>query len=871
MKATTYLINNFKWAFSKPDYTLVGSPSTKEQLFSQLDNYCNNAKPCQKIKPDCSYVQYLLNQVFLSKATNEVTRHLKSLYFHYNNLLAKAEKVLNNSNPLPCWEGQIVVETLAKNFVVATQGSKQQRLWKDYQSQAVNYLCLSQEEKTCLDAYYNLYLVKYYCTLYKLCKRDSNLLQVANLTNNADLLRHKWIENVCYSRTFYKTSQLFSALDCFCNSATIFGDNRTDTVFNLRCNFNNRNCFDTFLQYKYGKKSANFRTQGNVLDATCQYFCYKNYEVRKYFFTNKSKLSGKLEVVVKFDVGGASATYFQHETASCFAKQNMYVGLLAIVDDKVVSLTPTCSHHPTVVKSKTSLKIPLDVNQSTSVQFVTIYASNVQDLYQTIHQATTIGFTNCFAYSDTFCQGEVSSVVTNVTVGASNLYENSPTSPAKPLKYCYQFGNESVATLVDSNGNNATLLNGFVSSGGEGVYVVVDGKISKINCGSAQIDDNKLVYVSPPSSLDLLHQDTSKIYQITTPKPVNVLFLLPLEECSKVKPIVGGVEVVSASRHFVVKHNGTIQSLTTNALECNPSRLRYKLSGDVSSGNTLAIYFAKTNSLQITLTNLATKFNQDILISDTLSSAYLTACNQKTVFQLSHGMCLPNPFSLIATAYTHPRWLKNYLTTAHKCNCEFAFYNSNGKKRYKQDLLCVYFGALWLALVGFDNQLLNQVLPLTSNLLSSPISIVYKALIVKKLADLQIDKVDNLVLYAQYKKQIGKDKSCYSLAQVVGAVPLNYPSVQRIVDLCKEHNLPKSWQYVANYEILYNLQLHSNKVSVKPVPSARGFVAENFTLNLPNEKVKICFFPAKTYLATYQKQGGKSTSECQSSQINVKY
>jgi len=525
----------------------------------------------------------------------------------------------------------------------------------------------------------------------------------------------------------------------------------------------------------------------------------------------------------------------------------MYVGIVCLVDDRPICLSPTLSQQPASLKSRFSLDLPLQPKQAANVKLVVVYASSLTELAEAINSCTQIGATNCFAYSDSFTYGEVSKVATNLTIGASNLYENTPTSPVKCAKFCYQLGNEQVATLVDSNGNNATLIDGFVSSGGEGIYAVANGKITKLNCGDVVVQGDDLVYISPAGEVTLCHSVNAKAYKITLPKPSNVLYLLPLEEQSRVEVGTGSLNVTSSSRSFCITYDNTVQCLTTNALECNPSRLRTRLSGNVAMGNTIALYFYKTTALKIEISNKKSPIVDFPVVSGHKTSSQLTLANSKTIFQLSNGLALPTVLSLASIAYTHPRCLKNYLNCALTAQCEFAYYAQNGKRGYHQNHAVVYFGALWLALVANDAQLLSKLLPTTKALLEGSLPLVYKALLVKKLAQLGIDKVSNLVLCAQYGKTLAKDKAAFSLAQVVGAIPLAYPSQQRIADLCQQHNLPPAWQFVATYESLYNLSLCSGKVSAKPVPSTKGFVATDFAVRQHRATWQLQFVPAKVH------------------------
>ena len=188
MKPAQYLISNFKWVFSKPDHSLVGQTSTHQQLFDQLRNFCQNCTAHQRLQPNLAFAQFDLNHVFLSTPQSDGTRHLKSLYFHYANKLVSAKVVLSNCPSLPACDGEIVLETLAKMFVVSTQASKQTRLWKEFCHEATNYLSLSEQDLVYLNAFYDLYLCKYYCQLYKLAKKDANVMQLCHLTSNTDLI-----------------------------------------------------------------------------------------------------------------------------------------------------------------------------------------------------------------------------------------------------------------------------------------------------------------------------------------------------------------------------------------------------------------------------------------------------------------------------------------------------------------------------------------------------------------------------------------------------------------------------------------------------------------------------------------------------------
>ncbi|MCM1043482.1 MAG: hypothetical protein NC350_04680, partial [Corallococcus sp.] len=599
-----------------------------------------------------------------------------------------------------------------------------------------------------------------------------------------------------------------------------------------------------FTEYKFGRATANFCARRKTLDIYSQYFVRKTGEYRRYFAVNPSENATTFTFKITASVKGGD--YFSLDGAFCAGVGGANSHYVAFAVVKNNTLVPAVCKYRSC-GGETELCISFEQNiaarASDSFTCVTLYASDIAELSQEIDSLTRVGYCRANIYEDEFAEGRLYSQKTNIT-SANNLYEGkSIESPrAVEANYTYRYG-DAVSTFIDAAGNAATVLQGFVFGvGGDSLYLLSTGKIDKLNYGRFSLQTRGITYQSQSARVVIEH-DKAKNYTISLNKKGKILWLMPFEEKSVVVRTTQGFDVLSKSRKFRITCDTVVESFTTNAIECNGERLRYKLSNDISAGQCLAICFASAETVKCSVCSLSPMPRSRPVISESLLSTYLNYVNGKNVFCIANRLIAADALTLAAVTYTNPDFVAQYLADGEMQDGYCKYYSANGKVVEYKDVFSLPLAAAYYATVTGDRKLLGEYLPQIKCAAFGEASgkqICVKALLLKKLVALNIDKVDTLIEYGNLKKQIVSDKHLYAYAQAIGAVEMNYPSIERLKDLCNATAVPKVWYYISQLENLYGVSICGNRLCVKPAGVKNGGF-EQLKLTLGGKTVNVVF------------------------------
>ena len=488
-------------------------------------------------------------------------------------------------------------------------------------------------------------------------------------------------------------------------------------------------------------------------------------------------------------------------------------------------------------------------NSVYSFDIVTVYATDTPTLADIICGLQNAGNTRCPFLWDSVCTRlNVSDIHLKLSPHGYVLHKPQKIM-SEQLNYTYQLGNNDVATFVDNGGNSTTLISGFVFGvKGEGVFSVSNGLINKLNEHNFQLDADKLRYIRGASECNIYH-NRGKIYEITHAKPCKTLFYFSLERKSKISYDTAQktFTVTDSIRKYYVKCCGEVESYTTNALECNEEKLRYKLSGNLNAGSCLAICFGRATSVTLEIVSATDTPTSTPIVRESLVSTYLNYVNDKNVFCLCNYLKKPDCLTVAAICYTNPQFVKTFLEKMYaSATAHTYYYDAQGRTREFCDKLTFPLAVIYyLNLVGeLPQQMVKAANEQLFNQSYEGKELCIKALALIKAAKLgQFNKVRCLVEYNNLKKQINSDSKLYAYAQAIGALPLTNPSKDRLKDLCNKYEIPKSWYYVSQLENLYGLSISAGKLHIAPRVTAEN-VLEQFALTISGKRIDTTFAKA---------------------------
>ncbi len=846
-----YLYKNLRWQFNKNPYAeLVGPATTEQQYYEQLEHIADRYYPLSA-PIDTAETEFCLNKIALSRAESAAEKVVLSYFGEFWTQYVRLKKLFAKRYMLfPADTERTRLETIAELMCKCTQFAVNAETTERLIYKTCEIAELTEREQRYLSEAIRLYRIKYYCaTAMLLLGEKAYAEKYAARFLHPILLKHDFSANKRYSQATYCGKRVATVIDCMGQSAARLESVPARTETKLFVYANKRNVFDTFVNSRFGEKIAEFVSSTRTVRLTMRYYLDNNKEIRKCTLYNISKRKRNFTVEIPLTDAAANASYFRMGNALCLAK-DVFTAVAVVNDNATVACYGETSQ---------TFDVALEANGEYNFDIVTVYADNSPMLADSIAELERFGTTQCPYLWDNACSRVNVLGMPLVLTSHSSALMRPAKVMSRQLKYTYQLGNGDVATFLDNAGNSTTLLRGFVFGvGGEGVYSVNNGLIAKLNEHDFKLDGDKLIYGGKRSTLCITN-DSAKIYDVEHTVPARTLFLFPLERRSQITYDKDGNKftIKDSERDYCIQCFGTIESFGTNALECNEEKLRYKLSNELSVGNSLAICFARAQHIRLTLTSMLETPPSAPIIRESLVSAYLNYVNEKNVFCLNNRLKRPDCLTLAAICYTNPQYVRKYLQDAFdKGSSDTFYYDSNGGTRSFCDKLALPLAAIYyLNLVG--ELPLDWVKNVYGVLISEKFEdkeLCIKALALLRAAKLNcFDRVKCLVEYNNLKKRITADSSLYGYAQAIGAVPLANPSKERLKDLCNKYEIPKCWYYVSQLENLYGLNISAGRLQIQPKVTAEN-VLEQFALNIAGKRIDTTFSKASVQCMTLNGQ-----------------
>ena len=824
---SNYLYKNFVWNFGKKrKESLISLATTEKQYLNQLYKLAECYYPERK-QVDCVSAEFALNEVALLHGKNKTVDFAKSCFSAYWNSYLRIKKVFGKKYlSFPANGVKTRIEAVAELIAKCSQFAADS-LTVD----ALHRMQLDEKERRYLPEVVELYRITFYCNAVTAANKGRSFAATAiGKLLKPNLLRQSFNENKVYSQApYYGGSKLVSVADCLGGTATRFDDIITKISTQTYLYANGRNVFDTFVSSRFGNNVCEFCSRSNSLDVSMRYFIVGNCEIRKMTVKNLSKNRRKFTSETVTKRSDADVSYFDMGNAMCLACENerLYVASAIVSDNEIV---------PCYGDNTQNYDFTLSSNEQKTFDIVTVYAHDTPTLAKELENLRYFGATECpYACDEPSKSIRRSSVSLNLTSCAYTIKKPRKVQSDK-LNFTYQMGNCDTATFVDNAGNSATLIKGFVFGvGGESVYSARGGIVDKINEGTFCIDVDSLRYDKNKSTCAISH-DEGKNYEITHKSPCKTLFLFPFERKSNVTFENNTFYVNDGERSYDIACYGDVESYTTNALECNEDKLRYKLSDDLTAGTCLSICFATSSSVKLTVKSRDKTPTSAPIVRESLVSTYLNYINDKNVFCLSNYIKRPDALTVAAICYTNPQYVKQYLIARFKTQTSGYYYDVTGKKTaYESKTAFPLAYAYYRNLVGDDlpkcfYDAVNGVIfqeDFTGRVLCR------KALILKKMAQLSSeDKVKYLVEYSKLKKQIANDSKLYAYAQAIGALPMVNPCKARLKDLCEKTGKKP-----------FRPKIFAGKLQVRPSVTTEN-VLEQLALNIDGKRIDTTFAKA---------------------------
>ena len=842
---TNYLYKNLRWEFNQnPFANLLAESTTERQFYDQLEKLANSYFPERK-HVDTLNAEFCLNKIALSNAKTAEEKLALSYFAQFWSNFVRLKSLFDkkymtfpsNANGTRL---ELTAELIAKCTQFATTSSTIARMCR----RAAEICDMSEREERYLYDVVELYKIKYYCaaTLAILQKKQYGVGKLAKFLQPR-LLKQDYASNVKYLQAAYRSNKIDAVIDCMGQSVARLQNTPTHIDTKLFVYANGRNVFDTFCASRFGNSVAEFSSETRTVAITMQYFVEKQREVRKITLANKGKRARTFtfEIPVKYTGDGQKATYFKMENTLCLAiaGDNFFCGSTIVHDGATVDAAG---------ENILCHSVKIDKNTTYTFDLITEYAFDTPSLADAVEELERFGNTRAPYLTDNASDSVTQSKIELKLTPSGYVMRKPSKKLSKQLNYTYQLGDNDVATFIDNGGNSTTLIKGFCFGiGGESIYSINNGAMTKLNGDNFHIDADRLCYSRGSASCTIYH-NKEKCYDIEYKRPSKTLFYFPLEYKSKISFDDGVFTVEDKRRKYTVTCFSEIESYTTNALECSEEKPRYKLSGNLEEGTCLAICFANSLEVKIRIAACLSTPASTPIIRESLVSTYLNYVNDKNVFCLSNYLKRPDCLTVAAICYTNPTFVRKYLEEAFEKlpQKNSVYYDSTGKLKNFEDKLTFPLAVVYyLNLVG---ELPEEMKKTANGVLFSESftdkEICVKALALKRAASLNgFDKVRCLIEYNTLKKQICAHPKLYAYAQAIGAVPLANPSKQRLKDLCNQYDVGKSWYYVSQLENLYGLNISAGKLHIAPKVTAEN-VLEQFALNIAGKRIDTTFAKA---------------------------
>ncbi len=847
-----YIVDNAKWCINKQYFVhLLGHGMSCEQLECELlaltAGYRHSEQSGALAVND---VRFALNDNAMTTHRHQWAYGLSSLYATYWNLFVALSSRLSGVQ-LPGNGSRVRIDAVVELYMRATQNHRDDILWGWYKDIVTDSLSLTARELAYIDDVLLLYRCMYYCAVCRNVATTNSDRYMCCLS--ADRQPSSVLENNdSYSNMTYNGG-IQTVIDCFGASAVMLGASVIDSSMSLDISANGRNVLDTFTQHLYGDSMSQFASRTKSISVSMRYMLKRCSEVRTVDIVGGVRSQQRYSVNVHATVKGIVQSFTINNChCMCVGGSASYYVSYALVDSKynIVS-SGNLTDNGCGVDIDITHSMLLGNGQRGRVHIVAMYGNCLRDITDQIERIQRIGYCDREPFECNSAKGRQYEVVTNVTP-CSNMYVGDKGGSIKRHNYTYQFGDSDISTLLDNEGNGCTMLEGFVFGASEKVYYYKGNKITAINCGKFAINANGYSHShtigNDSVSFEVEHRH-AKVYTVDMPRGGGVLFVLPLEQHSKVSAIDGGFDVVSNSRHFVVRYTGKLDSFTTNSIECSSRRLRRHLSGDCSVGDSLAMSFVGGNKLQVEIVNCNKLPLGRAVVRQSLLSTYHNYINNKNIYLAVNKLRPVDALMLASMVYTNSNYVWQYLIGMEQgCSCESGisyYYNNSMHMASSSSSMTYPLALLYYATVTGNVEVLTterigrlQYMLYEQEGSTDSRHICLVALALKKLSKLNIDKVNVLINYTNIKKAIMANKDSYAYAQAIGAVPMVNASKQRLKSLVAQHNIPKCFYYVSQLENLYGIELVGNRLNVSPSVSSG---LEQLLLQVGNRKIDTTF------------------------------
>ncbi len=847
-----YLYKNIRWNFNrKPFAYLLGPSTTKRQYFEQLERIAD-LHFTRSRRVEVAETEFCLNELALSRANNECEKVALGYFGEFWAQYVRLKKLFAKKFMLFPAEDKTRLERIAELICKCTQFALDDEQLDDLICETRERITLTEREDRYLKETVQLFKIKYYCAATSELLRNNKSAEIyLGRFLQPVLLKYAYSPNKKYSQAAYAGKNVASVIDCMGQSALRLGNEATRHETKIFVYANGRNVFDTFVESRFGERHAEFAGSTKTVKLEMSYFLTDRGEVRSCVLTNKGKRTRKFTVEIALN-----------NTSSDKKTEYFKMGNALNIAADVFSSTAVL-HNAAAIDCYGERSLTFDVtiesNSSYKFDIASVFADNTPTLAEQLADAERFGATRCPYLWDRACSRvNFNGVSLALTPNGHTVFRPQKIMSER-INFSYQLGNADEATFVDNGGNSATLLNGFVFGiGGESVYCVQNGLVTKLNEQNFRFEGSQLVYEKKCATLTVQHEN-GKTYRIENNVAARTLFYFPLERRSSVTfdEKANAFEISDGLRKYTLYCLGKVESYTANALECSTDKIRYKLSDDLSAGNCLAICFGRAMQNGVILKNAVHTPASTPLVRESLISTYLNYVNDKNVFCLVNRLKQPSSLVVAAICYTNPQFVKEFLQKRFESNCPADFYyDPKGNAHRFYDKLTVPLATVYyLNLVGELPQEWTEKVRKT--LFSEEFDgkdLCIKALTVLNAAKLScFDKVQCLVEYNRLKKIICADSKLYPYAQAIGAVPLANPSKERLKDLCNKFEIPKSWYYVSQLENLYGLNLSAGKLQISPKITAEN-VLEQFALSIGGKRIDTTFAKASVQCMTLNGQ-----------------
>ncbi len=843
MKFAKFLYRNIQWNFDKDTFSdLCCAPTEESALTDQLHKLSDKYFPRQK-QVETTYTEFCLNEIALATPKNAAQKFVKQQFGGFWQTFLRLKSVFDKPFAIfPANENQTRLEAIAKLVAQCTQFA----ITKEAMARICEKICtvfdLEEREKRHLENVITLFRVNFFCATARGIFKKSKFseIRLAKMLDECTV-NGEYIFNGHLRQIGYCTEKLAASLNCLANSATkFFVPTETEVKPFFFCN--GRNVFDTFCYSKLGNHTAQFFSQSATLKVEMQYFLQGSCEIRRYSLHNRGKVSKRITADFLFRHLNASnrANFFPGSGALCLSvegENEFYAALALVCDDKVLP----CDFD----EGRLSYIFDIPCDQKVNFALVTVFAENMPDLADVLQSLNSFGATRCPYLADSPSANVIDTKYPLHPTLHGFLTRQSPKKNATTFTFTYRLGNVCGATFLDNAGNCTTLLNGFpFGIGGEKVFCVSNNAMQQLNCDKFSLENDVLVYKKGADISCLVSHRQGKIYKISYAKKRRTLFYFPLEEKSEISFANNVFSVKSALRTFAIKCVGEVESYTSNALECNSDRMRYKLSNELPQGTCLAICFAAANGAELCISAPSSVPAATPLVRESLISTYLNYVNDKNVFCLCNFLKRADSLTLAAITFSNPQFVKYFAQNMFESH-RF-FYDAAGRQKPFFDKLALPLALLYYANVTNDAEFpsaemkkyISTVL-FCENFVGRDLCI--RALALKKAVHVEgFDKVKCLVEYNNLKKTITSDTKLYAYAQAIGAVNMIHPSKARLKDLCNQFDIPKSWYYVSQLENLYGMTLSEGTLHFAPKVTQEN-VLEQLALNVFGKRVDTTF------------------------------